>query len=318
MKKTLGTVISAIVILSLIALSIILGDFSLTDDQRTTLNILIIICFCSIAYCFIVGEIAQNFSQMDKLWSVLPVVYTWVVAFRGGFKTRLVVYALIVTLWGIRLTVNFARKGAYRLKFWTGEEDYRWSIVRSSRFFSHNLAWTLFDLLFISIYQNVLVLAITFPALASMESSAPLGTWDVFAGVFALAFLALETVSDEYQWKFHQNKKRLLKENGSLEKLEQPYDLGFNTFGTWGYMRHPNYLGEQGIWLCLYFFAVGAGEVSYGIFNWSMLGPLVLVLLFMGSSALGESISSKKYPRYNDYIEQVYKYIPAHKYDRNK
>ena len=317
-KRIAGTVVSAIVILALVGFAIALSDYTFSENQLATLNVLIIICLCSIAYCFIVGEITQNFSQMDKLWSILPVAYSWVVAVRGGMNIRLIIYALIVTTWGVRLTINFARKGAYKLKFWEGEEDYRWSIVRKNPFFKHKLAWSLFDLLFISLYQNALVLAICLPSLAIMESTAPLAAWDIVAAILALLFLALETVADEYQWKFHQTKRKLLEEKGSLEDLPAPYDLGFNTFGPWGYMRHPNYLGEQGMWLSLYIFAVGAGITNYAVFHWSVVGPLMLVLLFMGSSTLGEAISSGKYPMYGDYIDSVYKYVPIHRYKYEK
>ncbi len=315
MKRTVGTVVSAIVVIALLVLGFVFGGFTLTGTQSETLKILLIVCGCSVAFCFVVGELAQNFSQMDKLWSILPIAYAWIVAGKGGMKLRLVVYALIVTVWGVRLTINFARKGAYRLKFWTGEEDYRWSIVRSNPIFRHKLAWTLFDLFFISLYQNLLVLGICLPSLAAMESTAPFGAWDIAATVLAVLFLALETVADEYQWRFHQTKKKLLSEGKALPK---PYDLGFNTTGPWSRMRHPNYLGEQGIWLSLYLFAIGAGAASRGVFHWSAAGPLLLILLFMGSSALGESISSKKYPRYKDYIEQVRKYIPIRKFDPDR
>ena len=315
MKRTVGTVVSAVVVIALLVLGFVFGGFALTGTQSETLKILLIVCGCSVAFCFVVGELAQNFSQMDKLWSILPIAYAWIVAGKGGMKPRLVVYALIVTVWGVRLTINFARKGAYRLKFWTGEEDYRWSIVRSNPIFRHKLAWTLFDLFFISLYQNLLVLGICLPSLAAMESTAPFGAWDIAATVLAVLFLALETVADEYQWRFHQTKKKLLSEGKALPK---PYDLGFNTTGPWSRMRHPNYLGEQGIWLSLYIFAIGAGAASRGVFHWSAAGPLLLILLFMGSSALGESISSKKYPRYKDYIEQVRKYIPIRKFDPDR
>lgn len=318
MKRTVGTVAAVVVVIVLLILSFVFGRRALSETQLETLKILLIVCGASVAYCFIVGEIAQNFSQMDKLWSLLPIAYAWIIAIKGGMKLRLVVSALIVTAWGIRLTINFARKGAYRLKFWTGEEDYRWSIVRSNPIFSHKILWTLFDLFFISAYQNLLVLGITLPALAAMESTAPFGAWDVLASVFAVLFLVLETVSDEYQWKFHQEKKKLLNAGASMESLPKPYDLGFNTTGPWSRMRHPNYLGEQGIWLSLYFFAVGAGVTNLVLFHWSIMGPLLLILLFMGSSTLGESISSKKYPRYRDYIAQVFKYIPVRKFDPDK
>ena len=104
---------------------------SLDSTQLEALKVLGIIAGCSAAYCFIVGEITGNNSQMDKLWSLLPIAYTWIIAAKGGSPVRLVVMAVLATLWGARLTFNFARKGAYRLKFWEGAEDYRWSIVRS-------------------------------------------------------------------------------------------------------------------------------------------------------------------------------------------
>lgn len=314
----IGTVVTVIVVLALLALGIVFGRTALSEQQLATLKILLIVCGCSIVYCFTVGEIAQNFSQMDKLWSLLPIAYTWIIAIRNGMDLRTVVFALIVTAWGVRLTVNFARKGAYRLKFWTGEEDYRWSIVRQSPIFKHRAAWMLFDLFFICFYQNALVLAVTLPALACMGSTAPFGVWDAVGSVLAVAFLALETVADEYQWKFHCKKKELLKDGSSPETLPKPYDLGFNTTGPWARMRHPNYLGEQGIWLSLYLMAVGAGAAQCGVFHWTIAGPLLLVLLFIGSSSLGESISSKKYPRYKDYIAQVHKYLPFRKFDPDK
>ena len=314
MKNFLLTGLSVVVILTLAVLGVVFSDYALSQNQMDTLFILIIVCLSSAAYCFIVGEIANNYSQMDKLWSILPIAYTWIIAVRGGFNLRLVVFAIIVTLWGIRLTFNFARKGAYSLKFWSGVEDYRWSIVKNNSILKNRLLWMLFDLFFISLYQNALVLAICLPALAAMESTAPFNYIDIIATVFALSFLILETVADEQQWAFHQTKKKYLSANSSLEDLPKPYDLGFNTLGLWARFRHPNYLGEQGVWVSLYVFAIGAGATNFGVFNWSIVGSMLLVLLFIGSSTLGESISSQKYPKYKDYIDQVHKYLPLKKF----
>lgn len=318
MKKYIGTALTVCIVLSFIVLSIVWHGNAFTNDQMSTFKMLLIVCGCSIAYCFIVGEITRNYSQMDKLWSLLPIAYSWIIAIQGGMSARLIVFALIVSAWGVRLTINFARKGAYRLKFWEGNEDYRWSIVRQHSVFHHGFLWTLFNLLFISAYQNLLVLAITLPALACVGSSEPFGVADIIAVVLSVAFLALETAADEYQWKFHQTKKKMLAGGKSLEELPTPYDLGFNTFGPWAYMRHPNYLGEQGIWLSLYLFVIGAGAASHGVFHVTFVGPLLLVLLFMGSSTLGERISMGKYPRYRDYIKQVCKYVPLKRFDPGK
>ncbi len=314
MKNILKTILCVIVTITLSILGFALSGESLSNTQSEILKVLLIICGSSALYCFVVGEIARNNSQMDKLWSLLPIAYTWVTTSMAGFDLRLIVYSIIVTLWGIRLTFNFARKGAYKLKFWEGEEDYRWEILRKTKYFKSRIAWAGFDLFFISIYQNALVLAMCLPILACVGSNKPFGALDVVAAILALSALALELIADEQQWKFHKNKKALLIEGKTLNELESPYNLGFNTTGLWGYMRHPNYLGEQSIWIMLYIFVIASGMTNYLIFNWTLFGPMFIVLLFLGSSTFGESISAKKYSKYKDYQNQVFKYLPIKKY----
>lgn len=313
MKKYLSLIVASIIVITGIVFGVLSG-FHLSEQQKEVLIIVSLVASASALYCFIVGEITRNTSQMDKLWSILPIAYTWIIAIKGGMNIRLIVFAVIVSLWGIRLTINFGRKGAYSIKFWQGKEDYRWEILRQKKIFQSKLVWALFDLFFISVYQNFIVLAITFPAVLCVGVTAQFGVIDIIVTIVALGFLALETVADEYQWKFHQTKRKLLNEGKKLEDLPSPYNKGFNTTGIWGYCRHPNYLGEQGIWFSLYFFTVGAGVVKYGIFNWSIIGSLLLILLFMGSSRLGEIISAKKYPEYSEYQKKVFRYLPIRKY----
>ena len=313
MKKIIPTLISAIIITTLLVLSLVFNNYNLNQVQLKTLNIIIIVCISSILYCFIAGELSRNNSQMDKLWSILPIVYVLIILIMGKFKLRLVLYSIVVIIWGVRLTINFAKKGAYKLKFWEGEEDYRWRILRDKKPFNNKLIWGVFDLFFISIYQNVLVLSLTFPMLVVMQDGNSFNFIDVISISFACAFLLLETIADKQQWHFQETKKAKLKEGKALEELEYPYNLGFNTIGLWSRFRHPNYLGEQGIWLSLYLLTVASGY-STAIFSWSLIGPLLLVFLFMGSSSLAENISSSKYPRYKDYQEQVFKYLPIKKY----
>ena len=315
MKKIIVSTITVLIILTLSFFSIYLGGFNLTTNQIATLKMLGIVCVVSILFCFIVGEITRNNSQMDKLWSILPVAYCWIMAGFGGFKLRLIIIALIVTLWGIRLTFNFARKGAYKLKFWEGEEDYRWKILRTKKPFTNKFVWALFDLFFISIYQNLLVLVMTLPMLVVMESNLKVDALDAIPILAALGFLFLEYLADEEQWYFQETKKAKLAEGKTLAELDSPFNLGFNTTGLWSRMRHPNYLGEQGFWLSLYLFVIVTNQATYGIFNWSIIGPLLIVLLFMGSSTLGEKISKSKYPKYRDYQQKVFKYLPFRKYE---
>lgn len=314
MKKIIPISLIIIITVTLSILGFLLGGFNPSEKQKDILLILLIICGSSILYCFFVGELAKNNSQMDKLWSLLPIAYTWVIAIMGGLSARLIIYASITTLWGIRLTYNFAKKGAYRIKFWEGEEDYRWELLRKKSIFKSKYAWALFDLLFISIYQNLLVLAMCLPQLACVGSSKSLGIFDYLAISLSIFFIAIETIADQEQWKFYKERNKLLSGGKTLTEIDSPYNLGFNTLGLWKYMRHPNYLSEQSIWLCLYIFTIGASINNYGIFNWTLFGPMLIILLFLGSSTFGESISCNKYPKYKDYQNKVFKYIPFKKY----
>ncbi len=318
MKKYIPTIITAIIVVTLSALSIIFYPPSLSENQVDTLIILCIICGSSVLYCFVVGELSRNNSQMDKLWSLLPIAYTWVIAGKAGFNPRTTIYAIIVTLWAIRLTSNFARKGAYSLKFWTGEEDYRWRVLRKKKGLNNRFTWAIFDFFFISLYQNALVLAICLPSLVVMESTAPLGLFDFLATGLATFFILIEAIADEQQMAFYKTRAIFYNEGKTLDEMPYPSCLGFNTNGLWGFMRHPNYLAEQAIWICLYLFVIGAGMTNYYIFNWSFVGPLLLILLFMGSSIFGENVSSGKYPRYKDYQKQVFKYLPLRRFNPDK
>lgn len=279
--------------------------------QIETLKTIGIVAGCSALLCFMLGEITRNNSQVDKIWSLLPIVYCWIIAAKGGMHPRLVVMAVLATLWGLRLTYNFARKGAYKLRFWEGEEDYRWEKVRALPFLQNRGVWMAFDLFFISGYQNALIFMLTFPALVSMGSTAPFGVMDAVAAVLMFGFILYETIADEQQWAFQTKKWSMIKSGKKLEELPAPYNKGFNTIGLWSVSRHPNYMAEQAIWVSLYLFSIGAGV---GIINWSMIGALLLIVLFTASTNLVEGISSDKYPEYTNYCKKVNKFFPGKAY----
>lgn len=313
MKKMNIPLVGTLMVLSLVVCPILYFHMgpALNESQLEVFKLIGIIAGCSALFCFIVGELSGNNSQVDKVWSILPFVYCWIIAVKGGMHPRLVVMAVLATLWGLRLSFNFARKGAYRLKFWEGEEDYRWKILRANPMLKNRVVWMLFDLIFISGYQNAIVLMLTFPALVCMGSTAPFGWIDAVAAVLMFGFIVYETVADEQQWAFHSKKWKMLNAGQKLEDLPEPYNKGFNTIGLWNVSRHPNYLAEQSIWVSLYIFSIGAG---IGIINWSMIGALLLIVLFVASTSLAEEISSGKYPEYPDYCKKVNKYFPGKKY----
>lgn len=262
-----------------------------------------------IAYCFVIGEVSRNNSQVDKLWSIVPIYYVWQMTYLGDFPERMVLMSILVTLWGIRLTFNFARRGAYTWKFWAGEEDYRWEILRKRPGFNKPLVWMLFNLFFISAYQHVLIFLFILPILTTLYPEAPqsIQPADWILSLLMVTAIMIEFIADQQQYNFQTEKYR------RIRKGEDPgiYAKGFTDTGLWGIVRHPNYAMEQSIWVLFYGFSI----VSTGEWiNWSMPGCLLLIILFKGSSDFSESISAEKYPEYADYQKRVPRFIPFSKF----
>ncbi len=300
MWKTVLFLLVTIIVIPVLAFTF---DEPLGVAQKSVLMHLVIVYLVAAALCFTVSSISNNHSQVDKLWSILPMVYVWIICVESGFEPRLLLIAAVVSVWGIRLSYNFSRRGGYSLKFWSGEEDYRWPVLRSKPEFAARWKWALFNLLFISLYQLGLVLLITLPALKSMGGK-PLGWADYILAVLIILLVIAETVADQQQWNFHKEKKSLKAGGGDLPDR---FKKGFVDTGLWGMVRHPNYSAEQAIWIVIYFFSVSATGIWI---NWSVMGAILLVLLFWGSSNFSEAISSGKYPDYEAYKKRVPRFIP--------
>jgi len=178
-------------------------DQPLTDRQWEVLSVISKIAFAKFLLVFFLNTATDNYSQVDKLWSVMPGIYAWTMAYLSGFAPRQTLAASLITVWGCRLTFNFARKGGYSWRFWEGEEDYRWAIVRQNPLFKSKISWFLFNLFFISLYQTYLIMGFTVPILLTFDEKAPaLGNWDYLASGLVLSFWLFETIADEQQWAF--------------------------------------------------------------------------------------------------------------------
>ena len=140
------------------------------------------------------------------MWSIIPAVYVWLATVYGGMLPRQILMSILVTIWSVRLTFNFARKGGFPTswKIWQGEEDYRWAVLRKNPTLSNPFVWWFFNLSFISIYQSFLICSFTFPIVLSVDSvnANDLNIIDLFATLMVLGFIVLETVADQQQWEF--------------------------------------------------------------------------------------------------------------------
>lgn len=258
---------------------------------------------------FVVSELTRNYSQVDKLWSLMPIIYSAIAASHEP-SPRVIIMLLMTIVWGIRLSYNFSRKGGYNIIPWRGEEDFRWKIMSEVPALKGRIRFGIFNLVFISFYQHFLILLFCTPVLIAVEKGAtPLNFIDIIAVVLMAASIFLETVADNQLYRFHLIKKQVNHEEG---KYSQSLKSGFLREGLWKKIRHPNYLGEQGAWISFYIFSIAA---SGEIIKWSIAGSVLLVLLFVGSSSLTEKISSNKYTDYIKYMETAGRYFP--KFFRN-
>ena len=231
---------------------------------------------------------------MDRMWSITPVIYVGEFARAAHFhNTRLNVMALIVLAWGARLTFNFARKGGY-----SGAEDYRWPVLRAGM---KNWQFQLFNIFFIVLYQNFLLVSISLPALtAYRHQGTPFDAWDLLLLVIFVLFLSGETIADQQQWNFQEGKKKLIATGGVPAKR-------FLTTGLFKFSRHPNYFFEISQWWVLYL--IGCNSVGL-LFQRTIVGPVLLTILFIGSTGFTEKISLAKYPEYADYQKSTSAIIP--------
>jgi len=273
-----------------------------SPELENTLTLCCVISFFISLAVFVVGELTENVSSVDRLWSLLPCVYTCLCWARHP-SPRLALMSGVTAVWSLRLTWNFSRRGGYSWPPWTGCEDYRWRYVRAWPVLNTQLGWTLFNLTFISLYQNFLLLSLALPALYCARSSASLNSLDLMVSLTFLVLVVLETLADNQQENFQNEKYRQL--NGQKTAV-YPYSIGFVTWGLFSISRHPNYLAEQLLWLVFYLFTISAtGE----LLNVTLAGPVLLILLFQGSTKLSESITGGKYPKYSLYCKVVPRFI---------
>lgn len=100
----------------------------------------------------ILSEVNKNYSQVDRVWSILPTIFNahyaiW--ARLNGMPTQRVDNVLAFSvLWSLRLTFNYWRRGGYQV----GSEDYRWKIIEER---IGKVAFFLLNIFFTSTLQVV-------------------------------------------------------------------------------------------------------------------------------------------------------------------
>ncbi|KAI3648827.1 hypothetical protein MP228_006681 [Amoeboaphelidium protococcarum] len=267
---------------------------------------------------FLYGLITDNVSSTDRLWSVIPVVFSWIFSM-SSYSNAALLLALCITIWGIRLSFNFWRKGGYALSY----EDYRWEYVRLKTFqgqkmksdgsiyhgsLVYALLWEVFHLFFVCIFQQVLLWMLALPVYYASLSSHAVSWLQFTLTTLVLLLIVVESIADQQQWNFHQRKY------SGKKTADKEVKDGFVQSGLFAYSRHPNFICEQSIWVLVAVYGVTVNGLppQANLYTPAALlaGSLILVLLFQGSTTLTEEITSSKYPAYKKYQKRVSRLIP--------
>ena len=270
----------------------------------------------------------DNYSIVDRLWSITPMVYPLFFLAKSPSSPRLLALAILAGLWGIRLTLNLYRKGGYNMK----HEDYRITKLRNMMMnnpripkFIGWIVFQIFNLSFIVFYQHALIWLISaipphivYELESKGQAPMPWNWLDTTATVAFLIFLLIETVADNQMFAFQAKKYELIAKKA---KLTGDYALGFFTGGLFKYSRHPNFLAEQSMWWCFALFTISVqlpecakfafkqfgyevapeavllviDGIKISVIQYGLLGAALLTMLFQASTDMTERISVSKY-----------------------
>jgi steroid 5-alpha reductase family enzyme len=227
----------------------------------------------------------DNGSVYDPYWSVAPpfIALFWIAQADDASTVRQATVTLLVFLWGIRLTYNWARG-------WPGlhHEDWRYlDLYRSDAM----PKWAI-SLLGIHLFPTVMVLLGCLPLIPALARGADsFGFLDAAALVVTSGAILIELVADEQLRRFGRSK--------------QPGEI--MTEGLWAYSRHPNYFGEISFWWGLFLFGFAA-DASYW---WTIIGPLSMTAMFHWASIpMLDRRSVERRPGYDEYMRQVNAVVP--------
>jgi steroid 5-alpha reductase family enzyme len=237
---------------------------------------------------FIFSVITNNSSIYDPYWSVAPVAIAlfWLLqpGSDGFANPRHVLIFTLLCLWAIRLTTNWAIR-------WRGlgHEDWRYEDIRKQTGFFY---WPA-SFLGIHLMPTLLVFLGCLALWPTLSDHRTQLTW--LDGVAALVVLTAVTIEGTADFQM----QRFRSKSGLAEQAIPP--------GLWSYSRHPNYFGEVLFWWGLYLFV----PLAYPNFWWAIVGPLAILLLFLGASIpLMERHLLARHPSYGEYRRRVSPFFP--------
>jgi len=227
-----------------------------------------------------------NSSFYDPYWTVIPplMMLVWMATGDSSSVTREFVVLALILYWATRLTTHWAY-------YWPGlqHEDWRYPMLRERAKGSAALT----DLLGIHVFPTVQVFLGMLPVYAVTHlATQPLGWLDLVAAAVTFGAITLQMASD---FELH-----------AFAEKSEPGDI-LDT-GLWSLSRHPNYLGEIGLWVGLALFGIAAFPA--GIW-WCSVGAIAMILMFrFASIPMMEKRSLARRPAYGETMKRIPMLLP--------
>lgn len=223
-----------------------------------------------------------NAAIVDIFWGCGFGLLAWLYfALGAGLLPRKLLVAVLVTIWGTRLSLHIWQRNRGR------PEDFRYRAWREQ--WARSFAWR--SLLQVFLLQGALVWLISAPLLLAQTAPAAPGMLDALGTLLWLVGFAFEAGGD---WQLQRFKANPLNAGRVLDS------------GLWRYTRHPNYFGDALIWWGL--FLLGAGGPLGG---WAIGSPLLMTVLLMrvsGVTLLEQTLAQR--PAYREYIARTPAFFP--------
>jgi len=237
---------------------------------------------------FVFSRLYKNSSFYDAYWSVIPpliaLYWTMAATAQGIDMTRAWLVVILVWLWGVRLTANWAT-------FWPGleHEDWRYGPIKTNAGKWNALA----DFSAIHLFPTVIVFAACLPIYAAVAMDArPLNALDYLAAAVTLIAILIELVSDIQLHRFLTHRK-----SGEIMKT-----------GLWALSRHPNYFGEWLFWAGLALFGLAAVPSAW---FWVVPGAVAMLVMFLVASIpMIDKRSVERRPEYQAHMARVSGFVP--------
>ena len=175
---------------------------------------------------FLFSVIFNNASVYDPYWSVQPIVIIFAFAIGKGLTAAGILLMITITLWGIRLTANWA----YTFHG-LNHQDWRYTMLKEKT----GIFYPIINFIGIHVVPTLIVYACVMPAVAVLYYAPNFNPLCILFIFVSLAATLLQGVSDWQMQKFRREKSE-----GKAS--------GFIHSGLWKYSRHPNYLGEILMW----------------------------------------------------------------------